>query len=145
MDVLSTLFSGVAAIGAFISVFISFRQGYANIISLKRFDWMDDVRNEISEFIEIFFDHNLEKNIKIKRLKMKALQIELYVDTRENAGYDNYDHLALKTSLMDCIESLSNDDNHLDYIEKLVFNAQVCLAHTHSKAKDETDTLKKHF
>lgn len=67
MEVISILFSELAAVGSFISVFISMRQRYAQIISAQRFDWMENVRRTISDFFEIFFDESIsasEKNIR---------------------------------------------------------------------------------
>lgn len=146
MEVLSMIFSGIAAIGAFISVFISIRQGYAAIISSKRFDWMNDLRNKISQFLEVYYDSQLSNDVKTKKLIMKKHELELYIDSRNNAGYDNSDHLAIATALETCINSVNSDETvQSECIKNLINNVQVCLANTHSRAKDEAETYKKHF
>lgn len=146
MEVLSVIFSGIAAVGAFISVFISIRQGYAAIISNKRFDWMNDLRNKMSQFFEVYYDSQLSNDIKTKKLIMKKHELELYIDSRNNAGYDNSDHLAISTELEACINSVNSDETvQSECIKNLINNVQICLANTHSRAKDEAETYKKHF
>lgn len=146
MELLSVIFSGIAAIGAFISVFISIRQSYASIISVKRFDWMNDLRNKVSQFLEIYFDSHLCIDDKKKKLMIKKLEIELYIDSRNNAGYDNGDHLAIATALDFCINSVDREDAlKSECIMSLINSVQICLANTHTKAKDESKTYKKHF
>ena len=71
MEVLSILFSGLAAIGSFISIFISVRQGYAQIISAQRFDWIENVRRTISDFLDVFFDESISVAMKKKILEKK--------------------------------------------------------------------------
>lgn len=146
MEVLSIIFSGIAAIEAFISVLISIRHGYSTIISSKRFDWMNDIRNIISQFIEVYFDAQLSNEIKLKKLTMKKHEIELYIDSRNSAEYDNSDHLAIATALEFCINSVNSDETtQSECIKKLIHNVQVCLANTHLRAKGEAETYKKHF
>lgn len=146
MEVLSVIFSGIAAIGAFISVFISIRQGYATIISSKRFDWMNDLRNKISEFLEIYYDSQLSNDVKRKKLTMKKHEIELYIDSRNDAGYDNSDHIAIASAIDNSINSVDGDETVQSVcVKKLIDCVQICLANTHSRAKDEAETYKKHF
>lgn len=146
MEVLSLIFSGIAAIGAFISVFISIRQGYAAIISSKRFDWMNDLRNKLSQFLEVYYDSLLSNDVKIQKLIMKKYEIELYIDSRNNAGYDNSDHMAIAIALDTCIDSVGNEETvQSECIKDLIYSVQICLANTHSIAKDEAETYKKHF
>lgn len=76
MEVLSILFSGLAAIGSFISIFISVRQGYAQIISAQRFDWIENVRRTISDFLDVFFDESISVAMKKKILEKKGTKLD---------------------------------------------------------------------
>ena len=146
MEVLSVIFSCIAAISAFISVFISIRQGYATIISSKRFDWMNDLRNKISEFLEIYYDFQLSNDVRCKKLTMKKHEINLYIDSRNNAGYDNSNHIAIASAIENCINTVDGDETaQSECLEKLIDCMQICLTNTHSRAKDEAKTYKKHF
>lgn len=127
MEVLSVIFSGVAAVGAFISVFISVRRGYASIISSKRFYWMNDLRNKMSQFLEVYYDFLLINDEKTKKLIMKKHKIELYLDLRNNVGYDNSDHLAIATALETCINSVDSDETvQSECIKSLISSVQIC-------------------
>lgn len=146
MEVISILFSGLAAIGSFISVFISMRQGYAQIISAQRFGWMENVRRTISDFFEIFYDESISASEKKRILEKKRNQIELYVDTRENPGYNNSNHIRIKYAMINCINNVDGlADQKNTCIADLLEAAQETFAYTHSLAKSEAGAFKKHI
>ena len=146
MEVLSILFSGLAAIGSFISIFISVRQGYAQIISAQRFDWIENVRRTISDFLDVFFDESISVAMKKKILEKKRNQVELYVDTRENSGYNNIDHIRIKYAMINCIKYVDgSDDQKISCVADLVTCAQDACANAHRMAKLEAGGLQKHI
>ena len=100
MEIISLIISILAIVGSFISIFISKRQIYSSIISTKHFEWMDNMRNRLSEFFDVYFDERIsiyEKN------DSKRYQIELYIDTRGIPGCCNDDFIKIKNSLSNCI------------------------------------------
>ena len=107
---------------------------------------MNDLRNQISQFLEIYYDSQLSDDLKIKKLIMKKHELELYIDSRNDAGYNNSDHLAIADALETCISSVNHDEPmRTECINHLISSVQICLANTHSRAKDEAETYKKHF
>ena len=138
---ISIYLSILAIICTFISVIISFRQGYANVITTQRFTWMDHVREEISGFIAIIYDSCLSACEKKDKLSMKALQIELYIDTRMDAKFDNNGFLELKKRLYDCIDCMDEKEQTENCLRMLIEDIQNIMANTHIKAKKEAGIL----
>ena len=84
--------------------------------------------------------------MKKKILEKKRNQVGLYVDTRENSGYNNIDHIRIKYAMINCIKYVDgSDDQKISCVADLVTCAQDACAHAHRMAKLEAGGLQKHI
>ena len=74
-EFVAIILSVIATIISIIIFLHSRRQLYANIIAVKRLEWIQEVRTKLSEFITIYESDILKDNAKIKELRVKKFEI----------------------------------------------------------------------
>lgn len=118
----------VSILSVIISLVINKNEIKTETITKNRIEWINRVRDLISDFLDIYMDESIEKTEKNKRLSLIKNKISLYL----RANVNSYNHL-LK-SLNKCIEH-----GYVNTIcNELIENAQLVFSEVWIRAKIES-------